>query len=95
VRIDVARAKSFRAERHRDANGSAPIPGLPSNLGAAPLLSTDARDQFAAVADGGNFTEVKPPYFVTDGQKDIAACFDRESPAVVDHDSQRNSDSMT
>ena len=69
--------------------------GWQANSGAAPLLSTAARDQFVAVTDGGNFTEVKPPYFVTDGQKDIAACFDRESPVVVDHDSQRNSKSMT
>jgi hypothetical protein len=61
VRIDVARAKSFRAGRHRDANRSAPIPGLASNSGAAPLLSTDAPGQFVAVTDGGNFAEVKPP----------------------------------
>ena len=61
MRIDVARAKSSRAGRHRDANRNAPIPWLASNSGAAPLLSTDAPDQFVAVADGGNFTEAKPP----------------------------------
>ena len=54
--------------------------------GAAPLLSTPARDQFVAVTNGGNFTEVKPPHFFTHGQKEIAACFDRESSPLADHD---------
>ena len=75
------RRAASRCERKRpNTRAGKPI------RGAAPLLSTAARDQFVAVANGGNFTEVKPPYFVTDGQKEIAACFDRESSVMADHD---------